>query len=278
MPQVVKVAGVQLDIALGDPSHNLRRICDALAETASAGARITVFPECALTGYCFDSLEEALPHGEPLPGPSSEAVVAACRKLDVFCVFGLLESAGDHLFNACALAGPSGLIATYRKVHLPFLGVDRFTTAGDRALAVHAANDVRLGMNICYDSAFPESARVLALCGADLIVLPTNFPPGAENMVEFVLRTRAMENGVYYLAVNRVGTERGFRFIGQSKIYDVDGYQLASAPEADEAVLYADIDLELARNKQRVRVPEKHVIHRFDDRRPQMYGRLVEPT
>ena len=75
----------------------------------------------------------------------------------------MLERDGARLFNACALVGPTGLVANYRKIHLPFLGVDRFTTPGDRPFAVHDLGGLRVGMTICYDGSFPESARVLML-------------------------------------------------------------------------------------------------------------------
>lgn len=130
-------------------------------------------------------------------------------------------------------------------------------------------------MNICYDSAFPEASRVLALDGADLIVLPTNWPPGASCLADYAVPSRAMENRVYYIAVNRVGQERGFHFIGRSKICNVDGGVLAEAPHEQEAILYAELDLERARNKHIVRVPGKHEIDRFADRRPDLYGRIV---
>jgi predicted amidohydrolase len=203
-------------------------------------------------------------------------MAAACRRLNSWCVFGLLEKDGDRLFNACALVGPEGFIAGYRKIHLPFLGVDRFTTSGDRPFQVHSAGPIRVGMNICYDCAFPESSRVMALAGADLIVLPTNWPPGAECTADYVVNARALENNVYYLAVNRVGEERGFRFIGGSKICATNGSPLAAAAHERETILYAEIDLARARNKHVVRVPNKHEINRFADRRPQWYGPIAE--
>ncbi|MBB75946.1 MAG: amidohydrolase [Planctomycetaceae bacterium] len=278
MADMIKVAGVQMDVHLGDSDANLIRMEEALETTANEGATLTVFPECALSGYCFDSLQEASPYGESIPGPSTQRLAETCRRLGIFTVFGLLESHDSGLFNACALVGPAGLVAGYRKIHLPYLGIDRFTTAGDRPFAVHATGDLRIGMNICYDSAFPESARVMALAGADLIVLPTNFPPGSECMIQHVVHARAMENGVYYIAVNRVGQERGFPFIGQSKICDPDGKLLAEAPADEETILYADIDLARARNKHRVRVPKQHEIDRFADRRPSMYGPVADST
>jgi predicted amidohydrolase len=139
---------------------------------------------------------------------------------------------------------------------------------------VHSAGALRVGMNICYDSAFPEAARCLALLGADLIALPTNWPPGAECMAQHAIRTRAMENAVYYAAVNRVGEERGFRFIGLSSICGPNGDVLAESSGTEEEILYAEIDPARARRKRIVRVPDKHEIDRFADRRPEMYGPL----
>jgi len=273
----MKVAGVQMDVKLGEVDTNLRRILQKLEETRRQGARLTVFPECAVPGYCFASLEEAREYAEPIPGPATEQLAAACKSLGGQAVFGMLESDGDRVFNTAVLVGPGGVIGTYRKVHLPYLGVDMFTTYGDRPFEVHAAGEVRIGMNICYDAAFPEAARCLALLGADLIVLPTNWPPGAECISQHCINARAMENGVYYLAVNRVGTERGFEFIGGSSICDPAGRTLARSSSVGEEILYAEIDPAKARRKHVIRVPDKHEIDRMADRRPEMYAKLIEP-
>src|SRR6185503_14381503 len=126
------------------------RMIQVLEETAAKGAAQTIFPEAALTGYCFNSLEEARPHAEPIPGPSTQRLTGVCRELDAHIIYGLLEADGQRLFNACVLVGPGGVVGSYRKIHLPFLGIDRFTTPGDRPFAVHEAAGVRIGMNICY--------------------------------------------------------------------------------------------------------------------------------
>jgi 5-aminopentanamidase len=277
----IRIAAVQMDVKLADREGNLARMLAKLESAAGQGAALVVFPECALPGYCFESLEEARPHAESIPGPATKAFASACKKSNVHAVFGMLEADGDRLFNACVLVGPDGVVGTYRKVHLPFLGIDRFTTLGDRPFAVHeipvGTQALRVGMNICYDGSFPEAARVMALQGADLILLPTNWPPGSECMAASVVNARAMENHIYYLAVNRVGTERGFRFIGMSKICAPGGHVLAEAAHEDECLLFAEIDVDKARNKHQVRVPGKHEINRIADRRPEMYGKLVEP-
>ena len=244
------IACVQIDCTLGDPEANLAAILEALIAAAQRGARLVIFPECVLSGYCFRDKAEAWEQAQTLPGPVSVSLAAACRRLDVFAVVGLLERGeGGALFNSCMLLGPDGLIATYRKIHLPYLGVDRFVTPGDKPFAVHDLGGLRVGMNICYDGTFPESARVLALLGADLVVLPTNWPAGAIGTIKLT-EARALENNVYYAAVNRIGEERGFQFIGRSRVVGPNGEVMTSAsPDAPE-ILLAEIDPSVSRAKR----------------------------
>jgi predicted amidohydrolase len=277
-PTPIKIAGVQMDVTLGDVPANRSAILDRLARAADLGAKLVVFPECALTGYGFDSRDEARPHAEPIPGPSTEIIARACRERGVFVVFGLIERDGDRLFNACALVGPDGLVGSYRKVHMPSMGFDKLADPGDRPFAVHDIGGLRVGLQICYDGGFPEASRVQALLGADLIVLPTNWPRHAECAAEHQMATRAMENVVYTLAVNRVGEERGFRFIGRSSIHGVGGERLAFAGPDGEEIILAEIDPAKARQKRQVRVPGRHEIHRFADRRPEFYGPITAPN
>ena len=275
-----KIAAVQCDSRLGDVAFNLRTVRAGLRDAARLGARLAVFPECVLTGYGFASRAEAWPFAEPAPGPSVDALAADCRELGIWAVVGMLErdDAVGGLFNACALVGPRGFVASYRKIHLPYLGVDRFTTPGDRPFAVHDLDGLRVGMNICYDGSFPESARVLAVLGADLIVLPTNWPTGAAPTIRHLTAARALENHVYYAAVNRVGEERGFRFIGQSRIIACNGELLASAGADAPEIVTADIDPAVARSKRLVIVPGQYELDRVGHRRPEMYRPLCEPV
>jgi predicted amidohydrolase len=115
------------------------------------------------------------------------------------------------------------------------------------------------------------------LRGADLIVLPTNWPTGAMSSAKYLVPARALENQVYYAAVNRVGQERGFRFIGRSRIIDFRGETLAASDDEQPTILYADIDPAQARNKHVVHIPGEYELHRTAHRRPEMYGALVEP-
>ncbi len=273
----MKVAAVQVDVKIGDIDHNLSQIVQLIAESRSQGAELIIFPECALTGYCFSDLNEARQFAQSIPGPATDLIVKALKEFGGYAIFGMLEPSADGVFNVAVLAGADGIIGVYRKIHLPGLGVDQFATYGDRPFEVYDVGDIRVGIAICYDSAFPESARTMMLQGADLIALPTNFPTGAENMTKHVMNTRAMENKLYFAAVNRVGEERGFRFIGETIVTDPDGNTITKASGTDEEILFFDVDPKESRNKRIVRVPGKHAIDRLADRRPEMYEQLIEP-
>jgi 5-aminopentanamidase len=277
-PTTYRVAGVQMNPKLGRLDENLRQILEQLGEAAGAGAHLVVFPECALSGYGFASRKDGLAHAVAIDGPAVREVIAACARSRCFCIFGLLERDGTRLYNACVLTGPDGVIGSYRKVHLPYLGIDMFVDPGDRPFAVHDAGGLRVGMHICYDGSFPETARVLSLLGADLLVLPTNWPTHSECAAEHMIPTRAMENTVYAMAANRVGEESGFRFIGTSSIVDPNGRVLARAGADAEEIITAEIDPSLARKKHLVRVPGRHEINRIGDRRPRFYDVLVVPN
>ena len=127
----MRVAVAQIEPKLGEKERNLEACLARLEAAAAAGAELLVLPECAIPGYMFDSAAEALRFAEEIPGPSTEVLAAACRRLVVHVVCGLLEFDGEQLHNSAVLVGPDGLIGSYRKTHLPFLGVDRFTVPGD---------------------------------------------------------------------------------------------------------------------------------------------------
>jgi predicted amidohydrolase len=265
-----------MDCQLGDKLHNLKIIKARLHAAAAEKTRLVVFPECILTGYCFETRDEAMALAEPVPGPSTVELTLSCQELDAWIVYGLLERDGDRLFNSCVLVGPQGLVGAFRKIHIPYIGVDRFTTPGDRPFAVHDLAGLKVGLHICYDGSFPESARVMTLMGADLVILVTNWPENASCNARYMVNTRALENTVYMAAVNRVGEEGGFRFCGLSRIADPSGETIAACETDKEEILYAEIDPQRARQKKLIKVPGKHEINRIADRRPEMYGALVK--
>jgi predicted amidohydrolase len=229
-----------------------------------------------LTGYCFESRKEAMEVAEPADGKSAQRLAQLCASRNLWLVVGTLERDGDRLFNAALLIGPDGLHAVYRKVHLPCMGVDRFADAGDRPFQVHDTPVGRIGLHICYDAAFPEAARVMALDGAEVLCLPTNWAEGARPIAEVIPRARALENRIYFVAANRIGEEGGFHFIGMSQIAAPSGAWLACSPEPVEALLVAELDLREARRKRLVHVPGRYEVDRIGDRRPDFYRRLVQ--
>lgn len=278
MRETIKIAGIQMEPVILDKDRNLTRSLELIKTAAQEGTQLIVFPEAALSGYVFHSLEEALPLTETVPGPSTEKIMDSCRKLNLHVVIGLLEKDKGRYYNTAAFIGPSGLIGKYRKLHLPYLGIDRFLNHGDMPLKVYHTDIGRIGLGICYDLDFPEHSRVLALLGAEVIVTITNWPEGIEFVPEYVVRTRARENRVHHIAVNRVGEERGVRFFGRSRIFDCTGALLAEGKPYDEDILYAEIIPALAQEKHQVIIPGELEIDIIKDRRPEFYRKLVEPS
>jgi 5-aminopentanamidase len=273
---IMRVAAGQFETQLLDPAANLATMNAYLERAASQGVQLVAFPECAVTGYALTA-KEAARLAEPIPGPSTQALVQSCRRLGLFAVVGLLEQDADGiLFNSAALLGPEGVIGVYRKTHLPCLGVDRYLACGDDLPGPFPLAEARLGLLICYDLRLPEPMRVLALAGAQLVVVSTAWPSTARLYSEHLARTRAAENGVFLLAANHVGEERGTRYLGNSLIIGPDGEVLQQAGEQDEALLVAEIDLGRADRKQRVFIPGEYELDLIADRRPDLYRRLAD--
>jgi len=276
MGNLVTVAGVQMAPRVFDKEYNLAYCQDRLREAHRRGAQLVVFPECALTGYLL-SPQEALSIAEEVPGPSTNAFATTCAELDVYAVIGMLERVGNRFYNAAVLVGPEGVIGKYRKLHLPYLGVDRYASHGDLPLQPFETPLGRIGMGICYDGVFPEHARVLAILGADIIALPTNWPTGSRVAGPLLACARAVENHVYVLAVNRVGTERSTSFLGRSRFAGLAGEILADGSSEEEQLLLAQIDVTAARQKHQVILPGEWEVDFIHDRRPEMYAPLVRP-
>lgn len=269
-------AVAQMEPRLGEVTRNLDAIVARMEEASAHGAELIVLPECAITGYVFESADEAAASAQEIPGPALEVLEHACERLELHAVCGVLAREGDELRNRSVLVGPGGLTATYDKTHLPYLGVDRFVAAGTDPLVPVETPIGRIGLLICYDLRFPEAMRSLALRGADLIAHPTNWPVEARANAEFITRTRAHENLVYLLTANRVGVERTAEFCGWSQIVAPSGDRLAEADAVSEALLLAEVDIEQARAKSIVPKSGEYEMHLFDHRRPGLYGALVE--
>jgi predicted amidohydrolase len=271
----MKVAAVQMDIQILEKERNLGKILGYFERAAKAGAKLAVFPECALCGYGFTSRGEALPAAEEVPGPSTEKILAAARSLDCTALVGLLERAGERIFNSAVVVTPQSILGTYRKLHLPCLGIDWHAAPGDKPFPVFATPHAKIGISICYDCSFPESGRILKLKGAQILAIPTNWPLSSDTW-EHTPPVRASENHLYVIASDRVGEERGFHFAGHSQIVDFTGKKLAEAGETEETIIYGEIDPARADCNLVVRQPGVWEYDRIAARRPEMYSLLAE--
>lgn len=268
---VVRAASVQMDVAFGDPSKNIARIISHITELAGQGVQLAVFPECALTGYCVGTKEEAESIG--IAVSVLEPIRLAAQSAGMVVIVGFAESG---LYNTAALFDADQKPVFYRKTHLPELGYDKFANTGD-ALDVFDTSVGRIGILICFDVRHPEAARALGLKGADIIALPTNWPTGADISADTLCIARAVENKVFVITANRIGTENGYSFIGKSKIIAPSGNVLDEAKGNEEKISIADLDLSIARNKRNVTVPGKHETTILESRRPELYGQIVAP-
>jgi len=260
-----------------DEGANLAQVDRLLGQLAAQAVELAVFPECALSGYELTP-EEAAGLAQPLPGPQSAALVRLAEKHRLTFQIGLLEKASDgELYNSCALVAPTGVLGTYRKTHLPYLGVDRYLQPGQRLGPVLETGLGQLGSLICYDLRFPEPARVLALLGAQIILVSTAWPVSASLYPDFLAQTRAAENGLFLAAANRTGREDRAAYLGRSLICDPAGMILAEASGDREELLICDLDLQASTLKRRIFVPGEYELDLFGDRRPELYDRLSAP-
>ena len=280
----IRVACVQTDVAFNDPATNVQRAIAHLRSLKDKGADLVVFPEAYLTGYCVGTHEEARGIAVPLeydrhlrvtnPSGPVQDLQRACQDIGVRAVVGLIAHRRDRRAERRApVRAGTGPVWRYFKTHLPHLGVDRFVVPG-WDLPVFETEIGKIGMLVCYDLRVPEAARVIALQGADVIVLPTNWPEGAEMTPAHVAPARALENRVFLATCNRIGTENGVTFIGQSGIYDVVGREMAKAG-AGEEVIMAELDLSLAREKRTVIRPGEYELDIAGSRRPALYTPIV---
>lgn len=269
----MKVGFVQLDCRFGEVERNTEK---AIAFISGQKADLWVLPELFHCGYQFVSKKEVAELAEPVPtGPTVQRLIKAARENETHLVAGMAEKSGERFYNASILVGPKGVVGLYRKVHL-FYEEKRWFRPGDLPFQVHSIGyrpevggrrQARVGMMVCFDWIFPESARTLALLGADIICHPSNLvlPYCPDAMV-----TRCIENRVFAITANRVGSEsrnkETLTFIGRSQVVDPKGKILHRASDKDEEANVVEIDPATARNKS---------LNRFNDllkdRREKLY-------
>ena len=228
--------------------------------------------------------QEAFSLSEPVPGgPTTEAWSEAAARHNLHIVAGICERAERRLYNSAVIIGPSGYIGTFRKVHLWNEEVLYFE-GGDLGFPVFDTKLGRIGVGICYDAWFPETFRLCALQGADIVCLPTNWVPipgqaaGREAMANILVMAAAHSNSLFIACADRIGTERGQPFEGQSIIVNYTGWPVAGPASRDqEEMLFARVDLGEARRRRNWNAFNQVLRDRRHDVYDEMLGAGIKP-
>ncbi len=274
----VRIACIQMEPIVGENDRNVRRSIEMIEEAVGKGATLIVLPELCNSGYVFDTREEAFELSEEVPaGPACQAWAGVAKKYGLHIVAGIDERDGDALYNSSVVIGPHGYVGTFRKVHL-WNKENLFFEPGNLGFPVFKTPIGRIGTFICYDGWFPESYRLCALQGADIVCVPTNWVPipgqdeNREAMANILVMAAAHSNSLFVAAADRIGTERQQPFIGQSIIVSYTGWPVGGPASPDkEEIIYADANLSDARRKRNWN--EYNQVLR--DRRTDLYNEML---
>lgn len=263
----MKVGYYQYRPIFGKINHNLKKVINKLA---GVDADLIVLPELAFTGYYFKDRAELKTLAEdPYHSATVDNLRSLCKEKRFHIVTGFTEKANDRFFNSALLIGPKGIKHIYRKIHL-FNEETKWFDKGDIPLQVNKVNNAKIGIMVCFDWAFPEVTRVLAIQGADIICHPSNL---VLDYCQQTMLTRCLENKVYAVTTNRFGYDKrphgNLRFTGRSQIVAPGGTLIHRAKPQAEELYIMDLDPVLARDKSIT--PLNDVLF---DRRPKFYKGL----
>lgn len=258
----IKISLAQMDVLLGKPHKNLAKARDMIAKAAGQGSDIIVFPELWSTGY---DLENAAAHSTPTHKGIFAQISSLASEHNIHILgscLSLLEA--GRFGNTAVFFGPDGeILGEYTKTHLfQLMDEHKYLSPGEHPTIIDTSWG-KAGLAICYDLRFPELFRAYALAGAKIIFLPAEWPHPRLNHWQILLRARAIENQMYIVACNRVGTSKDTHFCGHSCIIDPWGEMVMEAGE-DEGILTAEIGINKV-DEVRSSIPI------FADRRPEIY-------
>ena len=264
----MRVGFVQFKPVFGRKERNIKRILTLLEFGVREGADLLVLPELCTTGYRFKSKEEVRSLSENVPdGMTTETLIRYAEENGLYLVAGVCERSGERYFNSAVLVGPEGFIAKYRKAHL-FNEEKLWFTRGDTPFQAYRIAKAKVGMMICFDWFFPEVIRILALEGAQIVCHPSNL---VLPYCQSALLGAAVQNRVFIITANRVGSERGLRFTGMSQIIDPNMNVLAKGGRDREEVKVVEINPKLSDSKK---VTERNDL--WADRRVDLYKPLLK--
>lgn len=259
----MRVGFLQFYPKLFHEKQNLEKISEMLNNCSTD---LVVLPELCTGGYLFKSKNEMEPLSSTADGRIPDFFKHIAEREDTALVAGFLEKDGKQYYNSQIYTDPSGTQIIYRKIHL-FLNEKDLFAAGNSGFKIAKYHDASLGLMVCFDWIFPESARTLSVMGADILCHSANL---VLPFCQKAMITRSIENHVYTITSNRVGTERNgdqaLTFTGMSQITDPQGNILAQANEVEEVLKVVGIDPTTAKNKM---ITEKN--HLFEDRRKEFY-------
>lgn len=278
----ITVAALQLALNSADEAENIAAVTALVEDAAGRGAQIVLPPELFSGPYfCKVEEEELFALARPTcDHPSVIAMQALAKKLGVAIPTSFFERDGHHYYNTLAMIGPDGeIMGTYRKSHIPDgPGYEEkyYFRPGNDGFKVWDLFGTRIGVGVCWDQWYPESARVMALMGAELLFYPTAI--GSEpydvsldtsRMWRRAMIGHAVSNCMPVIAANRIGVEDGQAFYGHSFITDEWGDYLAEFGREETGALVATIDLACA-------AKHRAGMGFFRDRRPQLYTRIAQ--
>lgn len=257
---LVKIGIIQ-SASTDDRHRNISLAVEKINETARQGAQIVCLQELFSTRY-FCNIEENknFSLAEPVPGPTTQIFSDLCKQLQIVLIASLFEKRSEGIFhNTVAVIDADGnYIGKYRKHHIPHdpgYYEKYYFTPGDEGFKVFKTKFGCIGVMICWDQWFPEAARLTAMKGAEILFFPTaiGWPEGQDEHLckaeydawQIMQRSHAIANGLYVVAVNRVGIENGNNFWGGSFIADPIGEIIYQAPHDKEAVDVKEINLDL---------------------------------
>ncbi len=263
----MRVGFLQLRPKFGAVKENVKKAVALLSKVSDA---TIVLPELFNTGYLFRNEEELAELAETIPnGYTTQEMKKIAKKQKLHLVFGIAQRVKKKYYNSAVYVSPRGKVEVYQKVHL-FDREKLFFTRG-KSFRIVSADEAKLGVMVCFDWIFPEVARTLALSGAQIICHPSNLVlPYAQD----AMKTRCIENRVFAITANRIGTERrgtlSLTFTGGSQIVAPDGTVLISAGDRSESLRVVEIDPGEALNKNMT--PNNNL---FEDRFPSLYSKIA---
>jgi predicted amidohydrolase len=275
----VRVGIAQLDLKPGAMLANRAQCARAIRHAVRERAELVILPELAASGYRLEDRAHAFAASEPVPGPTTEGWQAQARRHGCWIIGGLCERDGEQLFNTAVLVGAQGVVVRYRKLHL-FAGEKLIFEPGDAGLPVADLPFGRIGILVCYDLRFVETARILALRDAALIAVPTAWvggfdrTPAADGVIDQVRGAAVQANldMTFIACASRVGSDGDLTYLGSSVIVDPYGrFAWGPATRTEEELAVVEIDLALATEARR-RGPD---LSPLQDRRTDVYDRLL---